>query len=462
MKLRRSGIFVKTFLYTAVFAVLLVGVTAGLFSAQIISYYRTQSMNHITRSYRRIVTRAQDGMSIIESAKHFHSLNQSLPFVIKDKEGGVLFATPTLLDTSEDDTSGSVDDANLAPGGGKALPFIVYSNDEYEIIVPGGDIASYRDGLTFRVFAALLAILAAALVCAFVFARQMTKPIKQLADATGKMAGLEDVSPPPKRSDELGELSEDIHSMYVKLKNEILHERELEETQRYFFAAASHELKTPIAATSVLLEGMLENVGDYENHPKYLRECLKLMGAQGNLISEILEIVALGDRRILPAPEQLDVGAVVASIIPEFKTLAETNGTNETNGQRLSVDIPDGQICCADRKMLQYTLSNAILNAVQNTPDNGKIRIGSKPSKNAYRLYVLNTGTRIDDNVLPKLFDPFYRMDKARSQKDGRSGLGLTIVQKTLEAMGIAFALENTDDDNVLFWMDLPKVGGPQ
>jgi signal transduction histidine kinase len=78
------------------------------------------------------------------------------------------------------------------------------------------------------------------------------------------MANLEEIPPPPERKDELGILAHDVYSMYDKLKetiskleDEILRERELEETQRYFFSVASHELKTPIAAKSVLLEGML-------------------------------------------------------------------------------------------------------------------------------------------------------------------------------------------------------------
>lgn len=58
---------------------------------------------------------------------------------------------------------------------------------------------------------------------------------------------------------------------------------------------------------------------------------------------------------------------------------------------------------------------------------------------------------------MPKLFDPFYRVDKVRSRKSGGRGLGLTIVQKTLEAMNIDFTLENTSD-GVLFWMNLPKM----
>jgi len=97
------------------------------------------------------------------------------------------------------------------------------------------------------------------------------------------------------------------------------------------------------------------------------------------------------------------------------------------------------------------------LNAVQNTHGGEKVRILSEPSDDKIRLCILNTGARIDSEVLPKLFDPFYRVDKARSRKDGRSGLGLTIVRKTLESMKIDFALENTPD-GVLFWMNLPKA----
>ncbi|MEL4105786.1 HAMP domain-containing sensor histidine kinase [Oscillospiraceae bacterium WX1] len=454
--MKRNGIFVKTFIYTAIFAVLLIGVTAFLFSAQIISYYRMQNINHITRSYQRIVTGARDGTDIVESAKRFYEKNQSLPFLIRDKEGNTLFATPDLDLPGNDDmtppnVNSSSDNEKLAPGGGKSLPLTVYSDSKYEIIVPGGDFSNYNDGLTLRVAAALLLILAAGLLGAFVFARQMSKPIKALADATRKMANLEDVSPPPSRADELGALADHVHSMYIKLKDEIMLERELEETQRYFFSAASHELKTPIAATSVLLEGMIENVGDYKDHPKYLRECVKMMDAQSKTISEILEIVSLNDGKIVPVPKELDISHIVADMLPDFQTLSEANG------QRIVTHIPAGQTCLVDPIMLQKVLSNIILNAVQNTPESGEIQIWSEPVADKYHFSVLNTGTRIDDAVLPKLFDPFYLVDKARRRKNERSGLGLTIVQKTLESMKIDFALENTPD-GVIFWMNLPKA----
>jgi two-component system sensor histidine kinase VanS len=196
---------------------------------------------------------------------------------------------------------------------------------------------------------------------------------------------------------------------------------------------------------------MLANVGDYSDHPKYLRECLKLMDSQSKMVSEILDIVNLNDGEITPKPERLDIARVVSALLPSFRTLTEANG------QRITVNIPENQTCFADSKMLGKALSNVILNAVQNTPSGGEIRIWSETNADQCRLCVLNTGARIVNDVLPKLFDPFYRMDKARSRKNGHSGLGLTIVKKTLEAMGAEFSLENTGE-GVLFWMDLPEI----
>ena len=79
------------------------------------------------------------------------------------------------------------------------------------------------------------------------------------------------------------------------LEDEIIRERAMEENQRLFFSAASHELKTSIAAARALVEGMIAGVGDYKDHRKYLRECLKTLDSQARLVSEILEIVKLSE-----------------------------------------------------------------------------------------------------------------------------------------------------------------------
>lgn len=445
--MKKRGIFFKVFMYTIIFSILLVGVTAALLSSQIISYYSRVQIQEITSTYQSIVIQSKGENDITDVARQFYEKNQSMQFYIMDMDGHIVYATP------EAETSGI--ESGAPPYNSTIM--LLMDNDYLLYVLKSDLFAMDYDKWIGQALIVMSAILAVCVISAFVFARQMTRPIKTLADAANKMANLEAVPPLPERRDELGSLARDVHSMYGKLKetiskleDEILRERELEETQRYFFSAASHELKTPIAATSVLLEGMIENVGDYKDHPKYLRECVKMMDAQSKTISEMLEIVSLNSGKISPVPKELDISHTVADMLPDFQTLSEANG------QRIVTHIPDGQTCLADPKMIQKVLSNIILNAVQNTPKGGEIRIWSEPMSDKYRLCVLNTGVRIDDAVLPKLFDPFYRVDKARRRKNERSGLGLTIVKKTLESMKIDFALEN-NPDGVLFWMNLPK-----
>ena len=445
--MKKRGIFIKVFTYTTIFLILLVCITVGLFSQQFVSFYNTTQIQQLNRSYQSLYEDLH-GKSSDEAfaiAQKFYENNQSFSFYIKDRQDNVVFST------SDIDPDGIPNMNNFR--------ILMSIEQEYTLCATNrGAAQSDYGNLISTSILALASMLAVAVVGAFIFARQMTKPIKRLADDTKKMANCEDVLPAPERSDELGDLARDVHAMYDKLKEtifkleyEILREREMEETQRYFFSAASHELKTPIAAVSVLLEGMLENVGDYKDHPKYLRECIKLMDAQTKMIYEILEIVSLNDGKISPNPEKLVLRNAIDALMPSFQTLAEANG------QSIGVDISEDHTCLADSKMLKKTLSNIIMNAVQNTPSGGEVRIWSEPNADHYRLSVLNTGAHIDKDILPKLFDPFYRVDKARSRKSGNSGLGLTIVKKTLEAMGIEFALSNTTE-GVLFWMDLPEI----
>jgi Signal transduction histidine kinase len=303
----------------------------------------------------------------------------------------------------------------------------------------------------------LLLLLCASVAGAVLFARGITSPIRRLAADTCKMACLEDVTLPVFRRDEVGQLSRDVHNMYEKLKftisqlqTEIKREKEMEENQRYFFSAASHELKTPIAAASALIEGMMAGIGDYANHTKYLRECLNMMKVQNRIITEILEIVKLSDERIVPCREKVMLQSVIHTILPEYYTLADQKK------QSVVLELKEGDACVTDRKMICNVFSNVMMNAIQNSGEGEEIKIWSEHrDQDSIRLCVLNTNACIDEETKAKLFEPFYRVDKARSRTDGRGGLGLTIVKKILDTLGAEFALEARGSD-VVFWVDLP------
>jgi two-component system sensor histidine kinase VanS len=462
MKHKTFGIFGKVFFYTVLICAFVIGVAAIFFAGQVKSVFETTQKQQLEDVFEPLVKELQgkSDSERVKIAEKFHDKNSSFEFSIISNDGHVLYKTKNFVNILPAP-------GTLAPGrvlfrvntlSNKHLQYGLHVSDDINIYMRGtmNEKGIYNKAI-YKTAMALLILLVASVLGAAIFARSIAKPVKKIAVDTRRMANLELVEAPKVRGDEIGQLAGDVYKMYRKLnltirqlENEIKREKEMEENQRYFFSAASHELKTPIAATSALLEGMLENVIDASEYPQYLRECLKMMSEQNRLISEILEIVKLSDDRITGEIKQANLKEIVLNTLPTYQTLADAKGI------KMHVDIPDDVACKLDIKLFGRVLSNVVMNAVQNTQPQEEICIFTKNKENStIRLCVLNTNAEISKEILPKLFEPFYREDKARSRSQGHSGLGLTIVKKALDLMKIRFSLENTGA-GVLFWMDLP------
>jgi len=441
---KKHGIFRKVFLYTLVFLILTIFVATALFSQQFKSFYDSSQVKQLGDVFQPL-SQSFAGKSreqMLEIADDFHQKNQSFQFRIETMNEEIVYETPNSAQSDEQSYTLII-----------SLP--------QNLLLRATNLTSstnvYSDLMQKVIFAALIMLLLA-VAGALLFAKWMTRPIRRLADDTQKMMMRMSVEDTVYSNDEVGQLANDVHTMYENLKktiseleNEIEREKEMEENQRYFFSAASHELKTPIAATKALVEGMLAGVGDYTDHPKYLRECLKMLNAQNKIITEILDIVSLSGDKIKPTLEKINLSELLKLLTTEYFTLTESRN------QTLTINIPESATCVADKNLLGRAISNIIMNAIQNAPDGAAIRVWSECTDNKSYLYILNTNSHIEENIRPKLFEPFYREDKARSRSGGRSGLGLTLVKRMLDTMEIPFSLENTKD-GVLFKMELSTI----
>ena len=449
------GIYGKVMSYTLLILLGVVIVAAAFFSGQFSATLENMERQQLSNVFAPLmeVLGGKSDEEVISLSEEFHARNAAFEFYVQNEDGEIIYKTSgaIILDTDND----------LDKSNNDVYFYGKEKDDKFQMSMPlpsGKSVymsAKSSGGTVYQEFIqktimVLLSLFIIGGLAASAFAYRITRPIKTLARNTKRMSKLEFVPPPVARRDEIGQLANDVYRMYEDLKAEIEREREMEESQRYFFSSASHELKTPIASTLILLQGMLDNVGEYKDHPQYLRECIKKMKTQSKMISEILEIVRLTDGTIIPNYEKIEVGEVVKSVVASYETLTEAKE------QQIIVNLPDIFICKTDRVMLTRVLSNVILNAAQNTPEQGEINIWNQKQKDMkIRLFILNKGAKIDTETLSNIFEPFYREDKARSSEVNRSGLGLTIVKKTLDYMGIAFSLENKDD-GVCFWMDLP------
>jgi len=410
MKNKSPRIFLKIFAYT-VFLVLLICLTAVLlFSRQFLSFYRTEQARQLSASFQPMlnsITVTGTSEEMADIARTFADNNQSFRFQIQEESGNVVFSTGDFKDEEPVGPFSGIKvrlfNISRNPGGNERNGFV---------LIGYGPQIDYG-ALVLRSLLGVSIMLAIAVFGAFIFAWKITKP----------------------------------------LEDEIIRERTIEENQRLFFSAASHELKTPIAAARALVESMIAGVGDYKDHPKYLRECLKTLDSQAHLVSEILEIVKLSDAdaKLADAESQatsLDLADLGRTVLAEYKPLAEQRSL------LIQGDFPSVAVK-ANRNLLQRVLSNVIANAVQNTQEGGTIRIEAVEGK-SLRLSITNTGARIPEEVIPRLFEPFYRLDTARTRHGSQSGLGLVIVKKALDRMGFPFALENSSE-GVVFWVDFER-----
>ncbi|MDR2569927.1 MAG: HAMP domain-containing histidine kinase [Oscillospiraceae bacterium] len=444
------GLFNKIFLYTLLFLALVIGVFTFFYAQQLQVTFSLNERRQLTQNFQPLL-RALEQTSIeniAEAASSFRERNETFEFSIQSNYGDVIYETA-------DFQYNPVHLQDLPPMGRIFLNEVSFSIPlTPELNLHIANVATrgnpYIDEL-YKMMPLSLVLLAASVVCAYIFAKLIARPINKLAKETTKMSRLENVPFPSIRKDEIGKLTQDVHSMYERLKQtiselekEIEHKKKIEESQRYFFSAASHELKTPIAGTTAIIEALIEKIIEPEEYPNYFNQCLVMMKTQTKLISEIIEIVRFNDGKANPIPEKINLANIIENLIPAYEMLILRKN------QTLDINIPTTENIFADKKMLNRVFSNVIMNAITNTPEQSEIRIWCENG----RLCILNTNTKISDDELPKLFDPFYRIDKSRSSSQGRSGLGLTIVKKNLEAMEIPFGLENTKE-GVLFWLGI-------
>jgi two-component system sensor histidine kinase VanS len=400
----------------------------------------------------------------IALVKDFHERNESFDFAYISKYNEILYITgdmtipstePTELQPQHpgslpfdntDETSNML--GKIRGKMSRGFSFVTFTGDGSRILVYGKiDNSVVYNAFLKRAISAFLIMFAICLVAAIFFSRRISKPILVIATDTKKMSELKPMKAPKPRSDEIGDLADDVYKMYLNLKKtvsrleqEIKKEREMEMNQRYFFTAASHELKSPVAAQSAMIEGMLDGIVDESEYEEYLSKCLTSTREQAKLISEILEIVSLNSDTYSPAREKIVMSEFVRDAAAGYEALALSKS------QAIDTRVPEGLSVFADKKLLERAVSNVIINGIQNSPAGSRIHIYAETKEKQVVLGILNEGVNIPDEMLPKIFDPFFRADEARSREDGSSGLGLTIVKRTLDLMGLGFSLTNAEN----------------
>lgn len=276
------------------------------------------------------------------------------------------------------------------------------------------------------------------LIFLFIFYKIVRRMVANPLVDTAKQARLvsilafDEFKPDLKRGDEIGELNRALSEMAATLHTRWDSERDLEDKRQQFVSAASHDLKTPLALIGGYAEAIAQDISPEEN-ARYLAAIEQETDRMNGLVREMLDYTRLDRTDELKNRKTLNLTALVRDMLTEYAPLFEK--------RRLTADIADGVRIRGDETLLRRAVGCLLENAAKYSPENGRVSVRLTNSRN-HLLTVENDCEPIPEDELPRLFEMFYRSDKARDRAGGH-GLGLAILQKILALHGLTCKAEN-------------------
>lgn len=221
-----------------------------------------------------------------------------------------------------------------------------------------------------------------------------------------------------------------------RLVADVANAKRAERQRRDFFAAVSHELKTPLCALKAQIECMLYGIGDFADHDKHLPAALKATEDLEGLVGEVLFVAGLEADDLDRTREDVSAAALVRETCDALAPLADERGIV------LDVDLQGDATMRANPALMAKALANVVSNGVAYSPGGARVSVRLADGT----LTVENTGVELSEEELARAFEPFYRAETSRNRATGGSGLGLYIVKTVLDRYGIPFSLSSADD----------------
>jgi two-component system, OmpR family, sensor histidine kinase SenX3 len=197
----------------------------------------------------------------------------------------------------------------------------------------------------------------------------------------------------------------------------------MEATRRDFVANVSHELKTPVGAMGVLGEALLASSDDPDTVRRFAEKMVAESTRLANMVGELIELSRLQGGEPLPDLAAVDVDTVVAEALSRYKVAADNADI------AITTDAPTGYRILGDQALLVTALGNLVSNAIAYSPNGSSVSISRRRRGDNIEIAVTDRGIGIAKEDQERVFERFFRVDKARSRATGGTGLGLAIVK---------------------------------
>jgi len=364
---------------------------------------------------------------------------------------------------------------NILQEENSSTQYILYGKDfsnGYHIeITSQKDVIQENASIATQV-TTVIAVVAMLLALIYIsgYAKRFTKPIIKITETANKMSNL-DFSQKCEinRKDEIGVLADSINKLSssldtalteLKATNEQLvsdieKERKLEKMRQDFVSSASHELKTPIAIIRGYAEGLKINVGEEDTAmQEYCDIIMNEADKMNSLVLSLLEASLYSSGMKTLNKEDFELNEFISEYMKAAKPIFE-----EKEIKAKFIEQENSLMVFADKSQIERVLSNYISNACSHTKNEKEIIVSITDIGEKYKVSVYNSGSFIDDKDKDNIFNSFYRADKAHSRKEGRFGLGLSIVKSIMDMHKCECGFTNKEN-GVEFWFQIEKAKG--
>ena len=228
----------------------------------------------------------------------------------------------------------------------------------------------------------------------------------------------------------------------------------LEEVRRDFVANASHELRTPLTAIQGFTETLLgPGALSEEKRRSYLEIIERHARRLGTIVHDLLALATAETGKLQLKPVALDVGDFVRGVIRDL------GARSKERALEVRCDVEGDATALADPDALIQILTNLLDNAMKYTERGGEIEVRVSDAPSRVWIFVRDTGIGIPDEDQARIFERFYRVDRARSRSQGGTGLGLSIVRHLVNALGGDISVKSRLGEGTTFSLSLPKPG---
>lgn len=305
--------------------------------------------------------------------------------------------------------------------------------------------------IVFLPFTLLLSLLLSA-IFALLYSRTIARPLSEISEMTARMKALDPSAVcRVETQDEIGALSENVNALYQSLlttiddlQKENARVSEAEAAKVDFLRAASHELKTPVTALQGMLDNMIMGIGRYRDWETYLPVCQDMVKKFSVMIQEILDASKLNFSFEQETTEEVSMRVFMEKVLSPYSLIAKSKGI------QMDTDFSADFSTSFPTNAMEKALSNILSNAVKYTKPSERVNVYFSDRA----VIIENECEPIPLNVLPHIFEPFYRLDFSRSRNlnsenpDGGNGLGLYITAKILNSLSYRFSFEPYDGSN--------------